>query len=367
MSPQINNQLGCLDDQVTRRQQIGVKAGTAQEAEAAGAAAVGEDAQEAQFQKPKMSGRMKRPAACPKSLGKRSKGSADIKPATEDGVPAPMEVDSGSLHDQKVEMLAPMEVDSGDDGELPAPMEVKPGSSHDQHEVPAPTETEDGLAPSLAAKPKAKAKVKAKAGSKAKAKAGSKAKAKVKAGKAVEEAASETANDSDPDKVASDDDFDRATVLFDANPAHAAFYKGPEDVPLPPSSAEEASEPEAVPKPSGKGRGRGRGGRGKAGSGRGGKGRGNPAGVEDVAAKDAAPKPGKSGKGRGRGRGAKQAAVGDQERLTFAKRPVPTRQGMNLKRFFAIRDAFNNIVRPRVSDAPSKQEDLIGLGFATFL
>ena len=240
-------------------------------------------------------------------------------------------------------------------------MEVKPGSSHDQHEVPAPTETEDGLAPSLAAKPKAKAK----AGSRAKAKAGSKAKAKVKAGKAVEEAASETANDSDP--VASDDDFDRATVLFDANPAHAAFYKGPEDVPLPTSSTEEDSEPEAVPKPSGNGRGRGRGGRGKKGSGRGGKGRGNPARVEDVAAKDAAPKPGKSGKGRGRGRGAKWAAVGDQERLTFAKRPVPTRQGMNLKRFSAIRDAFNNIVRPRVSDAPSKQEDLIGLGFAMFL
>ena len=86
-----------------RRQQIGVKARTAEEAEAA---AAGEDAQEAQSQKPKKSGRMKRPAACPKSLGKRSKGSADIKPATEDGVPA-------SLHDQEVEMLAPMEVDFG--------------------------------------------------------------------------------------------------------------------------------------------------------------------------------------------------------------------------------------------------------------
>ena len=82
----INEYNNCIYSCYLRRQQIGVKARTAEEAEAA---AAGEDAQEAQSQKPKKSGRMKRPAACPKSLGKRSKGSADIKPATEDGVPAP--------------------------------------------------------------------------------------------------------------------------------------------------------------------------------------------------------------------------------------------------------------------------------------
>ena len=303
--------------------------------------AVGEDGEDAEKAKPKNLKKpkgMKRPAACTKSSGKRAKDSADVKPGSswdeEDELPAPTEVKPGSLRDQEDEVPAPTEVKLGSpndqEDEMPAPI-----SSHDQDEVPAPM---------VATKPKAKAK------SKAKAKAGSKAKAKassmVKAGKVAEEAEGE----SDGEQAASDDDFDKATVLFDPNPLHAAFYKGPEDVPFPPSSAEEDSEPEAVPEATGKGRGRGRGGRGR--------GRGKAGGVKDVAAPDAAPKRGKGGKG-------KRITNAEGERVTFAKRPMPqTQSSMNLKRFLGIRDAFNDIIRPRVSEAPSKQEDLIGLCFA---
>ncbi|CAE7247696.1 unnamed protein product, partial [Symbiodinium microadriaticum] len=316
-----------LESAVTRRQQLGVRAGGALEK------AVGEDGEDAEKAKPKNLKKpkgMKRPAACTKSSGKRAKDSADVKPGSswdeEDELPAPTEVKPGSLRDQEDEVPAPTEVKLGSpndqEDEMPAPI-----SSHDQDEVPAPM---------VATKPKAKAK------SKAKAKAGSKAKAKassmVKAGKVAEEAEGE----SDGEQAASDDDFDKATVLFDPNPLHAAFYKGPEDVPFPPSSAEEDSEPEAVPEATGKGRGRGRGGRGR--------GRGKAGGVKDVAAPDAAPKRGKGGKG-------KRITNAEGERVTFAKRPMPqTQSSMNLKRFLGIRDAFNDIIRPRVSEAPSKQE-----------
>ena len=265
--------------------------------------------------------KMKRPAAASSiASSKRPKGSAQIE--CEDVTAAPMpEV---SQRDDLLVAVAEPEASERDD--LPAAV-AEPEASF-----------KDDLPTVVPAKPKAKAKSKAKA------------KAKVGSKKVVAEESEEEAG-------LSDGEFDKATVHFDAQSLHAAFYKGPQDVPCPPSSAGEDSEDEPVAESTDTGkRGRGRGGRGGRGGRPKGSGRGRGCRGKSAGAEEAEPKENKQKRGKGRGRGG--CLENQLERVTFAKRPMPKPHSkMQLNRFMGIRDAFNAIIRPRVPEAPSKHED----------
>ena len=244
---------------------------------------------------------MKRPAAAPKASTKKRKGSAD---AGGEGT-AVLEVEMAAPSKDGLETAVVPSGLSGEDQKANEAAETGDEKSH--------------------GKPKAKAKGKGRA----------KAKANVTPCGSPGEASDGEASDGN------------CTVHFDTNPLHAGFYKGPEDVPFPPSSPEHA-EPDTDGAPAGRGRGRGRGRKGG--------GRGGARGAADVPSASAAGKP----KGKGKGKAYRIPIVpadGEDEVKTFARRRMPSAR-MNQMRFLAIRDAFDTIIRHEVPKFPSKQEDL---------
>ncbi|CAE7837421.1 unnamed protein product [Symbiodinium necroappetens] len=294
-----------MNEFVTRRQQLA----------AVQVATTVEETEGQPKAKAKGKAKMKRPAAAAKASAKKRKGSAELATIAD----GPPERPQAALSELGVPLNNRGEDEKANDSAEPVDMEAE----------------KDKAGSGSGAKPNPKAKAKGKA----------KAKAKGKVKPCESEASDGDVSD------------DNRTVHFDENPLHAAFYKGPEDVPRPPSSPEH-SEPESaaeaggdgVPKAKGRGRGRGKGK---------GRGRGPVANGSDGAP------PELPRRGRGRGRGKAFCAKGrvphegdeDESQKTFARRRMPSAT-MNKNRFLAIRDAFDTIIRNNVPKFPSKQEDL---------
>ncbi|CAE7251201.1 unnamed protein product, partial [Symbiodinium sp. CCMP2456] len=293
-----------MNEFVTRRQQLA----------AVQVATTVEETEGQPKAKAKGKAKMKRPAAAAKASAKKRKGSAELATIAD----GPPERPQAALSELGVPLNNRGEDEKANDSAEPVDMEAE----------------KDKAGSGSGAKPNPKAKAKGKA----------KAKAKGKVKPCESEASDGDVSD------------DNRTVHFDENPLHAAFYKGPEDVPRPPSSPEH-SEPESaaeaggdgVPKAKGRGRGRGKGK---------GRGRGPVANGSDGAP------PELPRRGRGRGRGKAFCAKGrvphegdeDESQKTFARRRMPSAT-MNKNRFLAIRDAFDTIIRNNVPKFPSKQED----------